>query len=176
MAGSGAVPSTRTVLLDFDRDADVALWTPVNDGVMGGVSRSSLAQAEPGIARFSGVVSLENFGGFASIRTPPREWDTAGATAFVLRVRGDGHTYKFTVRSDDRFDGIQYQSKFTPQAGEWSEVRLPIESFAPTFRGRRIPFVAKLDPGRVRTLGLMISDRQAGPFELQLDWLAVELG
>ena len=90
-----------TTLLDFDDAADATLWRPVDDVVMGGVSRSAFGIAEPGIARFSGNVSLENFGGFASVRTPPRDWDTASATAFVLRVRGDGKQYKFTLRTGD---------------------------------------------------------------------------
>lgn len=106
---------------------------------MGGISRSVFEQFGPGIARFRGNVSLENFGGFASVRTPPREWDTAGATAFLLRVRGDG------------FDGIQYQQRFAAVAGEWTDVHLP-----------------------VRALGLMISDQQAGPFELLVDRSAIE--
>jgi len=163
-----------TTLLDFDDDADVALWRPVDDVVMGGVSRSSFGAAGSGVARFSGTVSLENSGGFASVRTPPREWDTAGTTAFVLRVRGDGHTYKFTLRTGDGFDGIQYQARFAPPAGEWTEVRLPADSFVPTFRGRTVPAAPALDPARVRALGLMISDRQAGPFELLVDSIGVE--
>jgi hypothetical protein len=163
------------LLFDFDEAADVAGWTAVGDVVMGGVSRGSLTQAEPGIASFAGVVSLENSGGFASVRTPPRAWNAAGAIAFVLRVRGDGRCYKFTVRTDDGFDGIQYQSRFTPRAGEWCEVRLPIESFAATFRGRTVPDAPPLDPGRLRALGLMISDRQAGAFELLVDWIEAEL-
>jgi hypothetical protein len=163
-----------TVLLDFDDSADVALWRPVDDVVMGGLSRSSFGLAEPGIARFSGNVSLENFGGFASVRTPPRDWDTAGATAFVLRVHGDGRTYKFTLRTSDGSDGIQYQSRFTPPAGEWSEVRLPIASFVATFRGRKVPFAPSLDAARVRAIGFMVSDRQAGPFELLIDRIGVE--
>ena len=161
-------------LLEFDDAADAALWRPVDDVVMGGVSRSAFGQAEPGIARFGGNVSLENFGGFASVRTPPRDWGTAGATAFVLRVRGDGKAYKFTIRTGDGFDGIQYQARFAPPAGEWTEVRLPVASFAPTFRGRTLSGVPPLDPARVRSLGLMVSDKQAGPFELLLDRIAVE--
>jgi hypothetical protein len=102
-----------STLIDFDDAADVALWRAVDDIVMGGVSRSTFRQAQPGVASFSGNVSLENFGGFASVRTPPRDWDTAGATAFLLRVRGDGHAYKFTIRTGDGFDGIQYQARFT---------------------------------------------------------------
>lgn len=74
MAGAGTVAPGRTVLLDFDDAADVRLWTSVNDVVMGGVSRSEVTQAQPGIARFSGIVSLENSGGFASVRTLPGAW------------------------------------------------------------------------------------------------------
>jgi hypothetical protein len=146
----------------------------VDDVVMGGVSSSGFGLAEAGIARFSGRVSLEYNGGFASVRTPPRDWDTAGATAVVLRVRGDGHTYKFTLRTSDGFDGIQYQSRFAPPAGEWTEVRLPVDSFVPTYRGRTVSSAPPLDPARVRVLGLMISDRQAGPFELLVDRIGVE--
>ena len=163
----------RIVLLDFDAD-EILQWTAVDDVVMGGVSRSTLTQAAPGIARFSGNVSLENSGGFASVRTRPRAWSAAGATAFLLRVCGDGHGYKLNARTDDGFDGIQYQARFTPPAGEWREVRLAVESFAATFRGRAVPAAPSLDPARLRALGLMMSDGQAGAFELLVDWIAVE--
>jgi len=163
-----------TTLLDFDDAAEAAAWYAVDDVVMGGVSRSGFDLSAPGIARFSGQVSLENGGGFASVRTPPRGWDTVGATAFVLRVRGGGRTYKFTLRTGDGFDGIQYQARFAPPAGEWTEVRLPVASFAPTFRGRTLSGVLPLDPASVRALGLMVSDKQAGSFELLLDRIAVE--
>jgi len=163
-----------TTLLDFDDSADFALWQPVDDVVMGGVSSSGFGAAGAGIARFAGTVSLDYGGGFASVRTSPRGWDAAGATAFLLRVRGDGHTYKFTLRTSDGFDGIQYQSRFAPRAGEWTEVRLPVDSFVATHRGRTVPSAPPLDPARVRALGLMISDRQAGPFELLVDRIAVE--
>lgn len=163
-----------SILLEFDDPADAALWRPVDDVVMGGVSRSTFEQAEAGVARFRGNVSLENSGGFASVRTPPREWGTAGAEAFVLRVRGDGKTYKFTLRTGDDFDGIQHQQRFTTTAGAWSDVRLPVSDFVATFRGRKVPFAPSLDPAKVRAIGLMISDRQAGPFELLVDRIAIE--
>jgi hypothetical protein len=169
-----AAAARRFVLLDFDDDPEIELFTPVNDAVMGGLSQSRFVRADAGVARFSGRVSLANFGGFASVRTPPRYWGTAEARAFVLRVRGDGRDYKFTVRTDDRFDGTQYQGRFTPPSGEWSEVRVPVESFVATFRGRELRGAAPFDPGRARALGFMISDKQAGPFELLVDWIAVE--
>lgn len=163
-----------TTLLDFDDPADAALWRAVDDVVMGGVSRSAFDQAEPGVGRFRGNVSLENFGGFASVRTLPRDWDTAGARAFLLRVRGDGKTYKFTLRAGDGLDGIQYQARFSAPPGAWTDVRLPVAEFVATFRGRKVPFAPALDPAQVRALGLMISDKQPGPFELDVDCIAIE--
>ncbi len=175
MAGAGTTAAGLSVLLDFDDAVECRSWAPVNDAVMGGISRSEFTQAQPGIARFAGIVSLENSGGFASARTTPRAWHTAGARAFVLRVRGDGKGYKFTIRTDDAFDGIQYQSRFAPPAAQWRDVRLPVDSFAATFRGRNVPGAPALDPARVRILGLTISDRQAGAFELLIDWVAAEI-
>lgn len=163
-----------TMLLDFEDPAEFALWRPVDDVVMGGVSASAFGPAARGVARFAGTVSLDRGGGFASVRTSPRDWDTGGASAFVLRVRGDGKTYKFTLRTGDAFDGVQYQARFAPPAGEWTELRLPVASFVPAFRGRAVPGAAPLDPARVRVLGFMVSDRQAGPFELLVDSIGVE--
>lgn len=169
-AGAEAVA---TVLVDFDDAGEYRDWRPVDDVVMGGVSRSSLQPVAPGIARFSGQVSLDHGGGFASIRTEPRAWRTEGATAIVMRCRGDGHTYKFTVRVDDGYDGLQYQARFQPARSDWTIVRLPIAAFAATFRGRKVPGIGPLRPQLIRRLGLMVSDRQAGPFELLVDWIGV---
>ena len=174
MRTAGAASPPRTVLLDFGDDEEITQWMAVNDLVMGGMSVGVFERAGPGIARFRGVVSLENSGGFASVRTSPRQWNSSGASAFVLRVLGDGRAYKFTVRTDDGFDGVQYQSRFTPPAGAWHEARLPVVSFTATFRGRIVPGSAPLEPARARALGLMISEKQAGPFQLLVDWIGVE--
>ena len=162
-------------LVDFRDEGATAGWRAVDDVVMGGVSRSALLPYATGVASFSGVVSLEQGGGFASVRTEPQRWRTAGARALVLRCRGDGHEYKFTARVDDGFDGVQYQARFTPPRGEWDEIELPITDFVASFRGRTVANAGPLDPAKIRQLGLMISDRQAGPFELLLEWVGVAL-
>jgi hypothetical protein len=77
------------------------------------------------------------------------------------------------VRTDDLYDGVQYQQRFTPASGTWDVVRLPIESFVATFRGRPVAGMGALHPEHIRRLGLMVSDRQAGPFELLVDWIGV---
>jgi NADH dehydrogenase [ubiquinone] 1 alpha subcomplex assembly factor 1 len=161
-------------LLDFDDADEFAVWQPIDDVVMGGVSRSTFKQASPGIASFRGMVSLDRGGGFASVRTQARAWPTADAEAFALRCRGDGCTYKFTLRVDDGFDGVQYQARFSPPRGEWTTVVLPLAEFVASYRGRAVPGAQPLDPARIRQFGLMISDRQAGTFELLVDWIGVD--
>ena len=164
--GTDIVKEPRGVI-DFRDPARGPAWTSVDDRVMGGVSASQIAMTPEGLV-FSGVVSLAHGGGFASIRAQPRAYDLTGAIAFVLRVRGDGRTYKFGLRTDDAFDGVRYQARFATRAGEWLEVVLPVADFQPTFRGRPAD-APPLDPARIRGFGLLIADRQAGPFRLAIE-------
>lgn len=143
-------------------------WHAINDGVMGGVSRGEVRITAEGTLAFSGHVSLENGGGFASIRSRPAPLGLAGAQALRLVVRGDGKRYKLNLRTDADLDGVQYQAVFEAPAGVWREVTLPFDVFRPTFRGRPQPHAPPLAPERVVTVGLMISDRQAGPFALEV--------
>lgn len=159
-------------LLDFDSPADVALFSPIDDVVMGGVSSSRLVQAGPGIAAFEGIVSLENNGGFASVRSRTRDWDTAGATAFVLRLRGDGKRYRFNLRTPTGPAAFRYEAPLDLPAGTWTEVEVPLEAFRAKAFGQTVPLVGPPDPARIRQLGFMISDRQAGSFRLEIDWIA----
>ena len=153
----------RTVI-DFCDPAQGSVWTAIDDRVMGGISASRIAATPEGMV-FSGAVSLDHNGGFASIRAQPQEYGLSGAIALILRIQGDGQIYKFTLRTDDAFDGVQYQARFATQAGEWLDVVLPVTDFQPTFRGRMVEAPA-LDTARIRTFGLLIADRQAGPFRL----------
>jgi hypothetical protein len=57
---------------------------------MGGVSHSRLRHDAAGHAVFEGVVSLENNGGFASVRSRPLDLGVPGAANYSLEVRGDG--------------------------------------------------------------------------------------
>ena len=101
------------VLFDFTNASVARGWRSVDDDVMGGVSSSRI---EPGVdsgprgARFVGTVSLENNGGFASIRSTPAPLGLAGAEGLELELIGDGHTYKLSIRLDSDFVGVSYQA------------------------------------------------------------------
>ena len=159
------------VLFDFSREADVARFRAIHDVVMGGVSTGGLVADEDGHASFRGVVSLENNGGFASIRSLPQRLDLGAHGGIRIRVRGDGQRYKLNLKMNGDLDGVQYRAAFRPPAGEWIEIDLPFEEFVPTFRGRVLRDVDPLDPSRIATIGFLISDQQAGPFRLDVAWI-----
>ena len=176
MPSGDATATSRSVLFDFNDPAGLDDWFAVNDAVMGGVSTGRMTLHAPGVACFSGVVSLGNGGGFASVRTSPRHHATDGASALRLRVQGDGRDYKFTARTDDGFDGVQYQARFTTAAGAWQDVRLSGADFVPTFRGRPVPGAPPIDFAQLRAIGFTIADRQAGPFALLVGRIEAETG
>jgi hypothetical protein len=168
---AAAMPAARAdpPLLDFSDAVAVSAFRAINDDVMGGVSSSRPRSVEGGLL-FEGEVSLDRNGGFASFRGPVRVPE--GAAALVLTVRGDGKRYKLAVKLEDSNAAVQYQAPFTAP-GDWTTLRFVPADFSPSFRGRAMPS-PPLVLERARTFGLLISDRQAGPFRIELKDLRVD--
>ncbi len=160
------------MIYDFTSADQFKQWQVINDGVMGGVSRSTFTKTDPSGALFAGVVSLENYGGFCSASS--RQAMPADASAFTgiaLRCKGDGKTYKLTLKNDSSFGGFSYQFRFAVLANEWMVVKAPFSEFKASFRGQPVPDAPPLNPGVIQSVGLLIADKQAGPFNLQAEWI-----
>jgi len=151
-------------IIDFSRGD--ATWPHINDGVMGGVSSGRMSAGD-GYATFQGTVSFENNGGFSSVRSPIVIHDLSMYEGLILRVRGDGKRYGFRLKTDTSFDGVSYQVRIEPPAGEWTDISAPFTDFIPVYRGRVVRDHPPLDPSRISTFGLIIS-RQEGPFRIDV--------
>ena len=161
-------PEMQTV---FEFGPDEASWPSIDDVVMGGVSRSEMTLSD-GVAIFQGRLSLENNGGFASVRSRPiRRALPADVESFVLRVRGDGRTYGFRLRTNRAFDGVSYQVQFPTRAEEWTEVSVGITELEPVFRGRLVRGYAPLRVEEIQTFGFILADKNPGEFRLEIDWI-----
>ncbi len=169
---SGEEPDMQTkTLFAFDNPSSDPRWFSVNDDVMGGISRGGYT-AEDGIGVFSGELSLENNGGFSSIRCPASDFDLGGYDGIELRVRGDGRTYSFaTMRSDRRYEVNVWRKKFRTEQGEWTTIRMPFDELVHTVMGRRNPRTGPLPGDRVRSLAISVSDKIESPFRLEIDWI-----
>ncbi len=163
----------RRVVIDFSDPREARRWQPVDDRVMGGVSASRLVYDPSGSSVFTGNLSLENNGGFASVRASLAERALERGRTLVLSCRGDGKAYKLRLRMTGAFDGVSYEARFETQAGVLTEHSFALADFVPVWRGRPVPDAGPLDGASVQNVGLMISDGQAGEFRLQVLSLAV---
>ena len=159
------------VLFNFQKSDEVNNWRIVNDGVMGGLSQSEIVLSDSSTAVFQGTISLENNGGFSSTRTNPRFYNLAGYDGIILRLKGDGKKYQFRLRMDDRFDGISYRYLFKTDINKWIIIRVLFNECVPVFRGRLLDDVEPISPERIQQVGFLISDKQAGLFKLEIDWI-----
>jgi len=152
-------------------------WRIVDDGVMGGLSSGKCEIGKDGMLRFFGTLSLENNGGFSSLRTGNVNMDLSGADGVVLRVKGDGRTYqlRFSTDAEHRGREVSFQAGFQTTKGEWTEAKVPFTRFTGSWRGIGLPDKA-FDPARIRRLGLQLADKKAGPFELRVDWIRIYKG
>ena len=163
--------NTELVLFDFNSGSAESEWKSVNDTVMGGVSTSRMIESDSGNALFTGLVSLENNGGFASVRGPNFSHRLGEYKGITARIKGDGKTYKAGLRTDELFDGIFHQASFPTVAGEWQVIRIPFTDFIPTYHGRRLSEDKRMQPEEIRSVSFLISDKQKGPFQIEIDWI-----
>lgn len=175
-ASSSPVAAPAAVLIDFADPGQVAAWTTVNDPVMGGKSTSGVSFGDGGLV-FSGIVSLENNGGFASARGPVNPdigRRAAGATSLRVRAQGDGKTYVLRVGAAGQ--PWSYIQRFTTDAGVARSYDLPVGDFQPV--GMRLdpaPNAPRtLDPSVISQVSIYILDKQQGPFAITVS--AIERG
>ena len=174
LAALNPTPPLAVTLFEFSGAADEPAWIAVNDGVMGGVSRGG-AKLIDGSLHFRGVLSLENNGGFSSIRSGGPTRDLQAAKAIMLRVKGDGRTYRLQLATNAEFRRarISYQAEFPTKRGEWTEVTVPLASLVPQVRGQKLSG-PPLDRTRIEEIGLSLSDGNPGAFALEVDWIKAE--
>ncbi|RUR29777.1 CIA30 family protein [Vreelandella andesensis] len=153
----------------FNQHHEKQRWFAVNDGVMGGVSHSTF-QIEAGAGCFIGEVSLDNGGGFASVRREPDHFEQSltNGEGITLRVRGDGRTYQLRLKSTALDDASAYRVTFTPAKGQWETLEFTWKMFQAVRRGTVLDNAPPLAPKSIHQFGFLIADRTAGPFRLDV--------
>lgn len=163
------------VLFDFENHESIKLLFITNDSVMGGISQSRLDWNQTGCLQFSGNVSLENNGGFASFRSKQMEFELKAEDCIFLRVKGDGKKYRISLGTDQIWNGVYYYHDFETQEGKWIDIVAPLTDFVPRFRGRIISNAPALNAENIKSVGIMIADYQNGDFAIEIDWIAAGL-
>jgi hypothetical protein len=167
------ISSASTHKIDFGLKTGGLDWEIVNDDVMGGRSSSS-ADLENDRLVFQGNLSLENNGGFASIRGPVDPVDLSKYEKVRLRFRGSSDEFALRLSNSTRWYLPVYKHYFRPEGSpeEWREVEFSLMDFReyavgrPTGKG-----VTKDILSQVIRIGIMLSDKQEGAFHLEVDYI-----
>lgn len=160
--------------IDFGKNKINSGWFTILDGVMGGRSSGEVSFSKESLI-FSGDLSLENNGGFSSMRSPKEVRDLSGYSELVLRVKGDGRTYGFMLEPSTRSRTPYYKHQFDTEKDVWTEVRIPIADFSPFFYGRQLSTGMDAETQKhIERLGVILADKNPGSFKLEIDYIEFE--
>ncbi len=148
-------------------------WMIVNDGVMGGRS-SSRFKVKDDILHFSGTLSLENNGGFVSLRSPYGSTDLSVYKKLVITYKLDHGEMGFSMNRHQQYYLPNYKV-YLEQSEEWKTVTFKLKNFEEEVMakktGKAIPAEALKEIIRI---GFIKSDKDTTPFELQVKELRFE--
>ena len=148
-------------------------WGVTNDDVMGGVSSSKISTGENDVLVFSGNVSLENNGGFASLRSPVDNYDMSAYEGFLIKVKGDGKNYYLSFRQTKYFTGFNFTQRFQTEKDKWQTIKLHFNDFKLKYYGREVTDSELPDKSSIKQLSILISDKQQGPFKIEIAWIGL---
>ena len=99
------------VIYDFSLGENSRKWQIVDDGVMGGRSRGVFKVDKYGNGIFSGYISLDNYGGFSSIRLRTKAITVNDHKSIAIRLYGDNKFYQLRIKAS-QYDRHVYAKKF----------------------------------------------------------------
>ena len=160
-----------TTIFDFNKTIKTDDWNIVDDVVMGGKSAGTFYLNKEGNGVFEGRVSLENNGGFSSLRYGFKSISTKQYTKIVLKVKGDGKSYQFRIKtkSSDYYSYITYFNT----TKNWETIELSLSEMYPTFRGRKLD-MPNYDKESIEEIAFLIGNKKPEDFKLEIDSIVLK--
>lgn len=158
-------------IFDFTSTSNVTNWRVVDDGVMGGKSQGNFAVNEAGHGVFSGEISLENNGGFSSVRYTFKEVVVTEYSKVCIRLKGDGKTYQFRIKQNS---GQAYSYIFPFEtSGNWETIEIKLNEMYPSFRGRKLE-LPNFSEETIEEVVFLIGNKKEEQFKLLLDTIELK--
>lgn len=167
-------PGKIETLFSFGGNDAAKEWQAVNDGVMGGVSDGRFKITDQKTLEFFGTLSLENNGGFASVRSRSKKLGLQPGDVLVAKIRGDGREYSLNLYLNRPLIAFSYRATVRTKKDEWLEVKVPLDQCEATSFGRVMRNAGPVKPAEVNSVGFMLSDKKPGSFKLEIESIAVE--
>ena len=157
---------TNPIIFDFNKESNIQDWIIVDDVVMGGRSAGNFTLNADGFGVFEGGVSLENNGGFSSVRYGFEKMQIKEYTKVVIKLKGDGKNYQFRIKANYD-DYYSYITTFST-TGKWQEIEISLEDMYPSFRGRKLN-QPNFSEDSFEQIAFLIANKKQEQFKLLLD-------
>ena len=151
------------LIFEFTSESDIKNWNVIDDIVMGGKSSGSFKLTTDGYGVFKGNVSLENNGGFSSVKYKFPNILIDNKSKISFKVKGDGKDYQFRIKENSS-DRHSYISLFST-TGDWQEIEIPLNNFYPSFRGKTLD-IPNFSKQHIEEISFLISNKHEENFKL----------
>lgn len=160
-----------TTIFNFTKTSKLNNWRIIDDVVMGGRSYGNMSLTEEGHGKFFGDISLDNNGGFSSVRHYFKSKPTSTYSKFIIRIKGDGKTYQFRVK-DYSNNRHSYIYKFET-SGDWETIEIPFSKMYPSFRGYRLS-IPNFEGKQMEEIAFLIGNKKEESFQLLIDSITIQ--
>ena len=154
------------VMFQFNQKSEINNWLIVDDNVMGGKSLSTFKLNTDGYGVFGGSISLENNGGFCSVRYSFEKVKLNRNSKIRIKLLGDGKDYQFRIKSNSG-DYYSYITTFST-SGVWQETEISLKNMYPSFRGRRLD-KPNFSDDYFEEITFLIGNKKKEDFKLMID-------
>jgi hypothetical protein len=160
-----------SLVFDFKKESNISNWVILDDVVMGGKSYGNFYLNKNGHGEFYGDVSLENNGGFSSVRYRFNKEKTNVFSKFIIRVKGDGKAYQFRVKnSKNDYHSYIYSFQTTK---DWQTIEIPFAEMYPAFRGRKLN-IENYQGEKMQEIAFLIGNKKNENFRLEIDKIEIQ--
>jgi len=159
--------------IDFGNGKDkINDWVMISDNIMGGVSRSKLEYSEDALV-LSGIISLDNFGGFSSVKTKFGLIDLSRFKGLIIKHKSTNQRFAITLEDSRNWTLPNYKGDFAnSKTDTWEESIMYFKDFKEYQIGE--PTGEKLDLTRLKNIvrfGVITMEKKEGTFSLEIDYI-----
>ena len=154
------------IIFNYNKTNPTANWKVVDDVVMGGKSSGVFYLDEHGKGVFKGHVSLENNGGFSTVKYSFNRTCTKEGSKIRFTVKGDGKMYQFRIKSksSDKHAYINYFKS----TKDWKTFEFTLSDMYPTFKGRKLD-IPNYDADGLEEIAFLIGNKKEEDFKLEIE-------
>lgn len=157
--------------IDFGLEKGGSNWGVTNDTVMGGRSRGRARLTEDAVS-YAGRISLENNGGFSSLKSGYERLDLSGFEYLEMRVKSQGARFAFTLEMSTRFYLPYYKHAVETKTDDWEVIKIKMTDFKlyrmSRSNGQRL---TKEDASSLIRIGFISDDKREIDFEMEVDYI-----